>query len=128
METDLSKLPGKLADTVKEGLLHGLSDEQMISGIVGLGNLADTFVKPDDASEALVRLFGVMPRRTRRKFWRASSCAWPRAKNTNQEPGQEPSKAPGRILGSSRARAFMSKAPSASLHQASPRKASIWSR
>lgn len=55
METDLSKLPGKLADTVKEGLLHGLSDEQMISGIVGLGNLADTFVKPDDASEALVQ-------------------------------------------------------------------------
>lgn len=55
MNMDLSKLPGKLADTVREGLLHGLSDEQMIRGIVSLGNLADSFVKPDDASEALVQ-------------------------------------------------------------------------
>lgn len=55
MEMDLSKLPGKLADTVKEGLVHGLSDDQMVKGIVSLGNLADSFVKPDDPPEALVQ-------------------------------------------------------------------------
>lgn len=55
VEKELELFPKELADTIKDGLQHGVSDEMMIKGMISLGNLLERFVKPDSPEEALIR-------------------------------------------------------------------------
>ncbi|NLK52346.1 MAG: DUF3243 domain-containing protein [Syntrophomonadaceae bacterium] len=48
------QFPQELAENIKDGLKHGVTDEQMIKGMVSLGNLMSRFVKPDTPEEALM--------------------------------------------------------------------------
>lgn len=49
-----ANFPEELAQNIRDGLNHGLSDEQMIKGMVSMGNLLSRFVKPDSMEEALM--------------------------------------------------------------------------
>lgn len=49
-----STFPRELAENIRDGLKHGISDEQMIEGMVSMGNLFSRFVKPDSPEEALM--------------------------------------------------------------------------
>ncbi|MHB0885826.1 MAG: DUF3243 family protein [Bacillota bacterium] len=53
--TEVQGFPKKLADTIKDGLENGISDEQIVKGMVSLGNLAENFVSPDSAKESLAK-------------------------------------------------------------------------
>lgn len=55
VENELELFPKELADTIKDGLQHGVSDEMMIKGMISLGNLLEHFVKPDSPEEALIK-------------------------------------------------------------------------
>ncbi|NLT94487.1 MAG: DUF3243 domain-containing protein [Clostridia bacterium] len=46
--------PKELAETIADGRKHGVSDEQMVKGMVSLGNLMAKFVKPDTPEEAIM--------------------------------------------------------------------------
>lgn len=46
--------PRELAENIRDGLEHGVSDQQMVKGMVSLGNLFSRFVKPDTPEEALM--------------------------------------------------------------------------
>jgi len=48
------QFPQELAENIRDGLKHGVSDEQMVKGMVSLGNLMSRFVKPDTPEEALL--------------------------------------------------------------------------
>ena len=47
--------PKELAQTIQDGKKHGISDEQMVKGMVSVGNLLGKFVKADSPEEALMK-------------------------------------------------------------------------
>ncbi|GAW92614.1 DUF3243 family protein [Calderihabitans maritimus] len=47
--------PQELAEKIREGMKHGLTEEQMVKGIMAVGNLLGKFVKPDSPEEALMQ-------------------------------------------------------------------------
>lgn len=47
--------PEDLAHRIRDGLKSGLSDEQIVKGMVSLGNMAEKFVSPDSPPEALIK-------------------------------------------------------------------------
>lgn len=51
----MEMFPKELAQTIADGKKHGVSDEQMVKGMVSVGNLLGRFVKPDSAEEALMK-------------------------------------------------------------------------
>ncbi|MEW5761742.1 MAG: DUF3243 family protein [Bacillota bacterium] len=51
----LEAFPKELAAKIQEGQRAGLSDEQIVQGIVNLGNVMSRFVKPDSPEEALMK-------------------------------------------------------------------------
>jgi len=51
----LESFPRELAAKIQEGQRAGLTDEQIVQGIVNLGNVMSRFVKPDSPEEALMR-------------------------------------------------------------------------
>jgi hypothetical protein len=51
----VENFPKELADRIQEGLKHGVSEKQMIEGIVSMGNLLGRFVHPDSPEEALMK-------------------------------------------------------------------------
>jgi len=55
MTEEVQGFPKKLAETIKDGLEHGISDEQIVKGMVSLGNLAEHFVDPDSPQESLAK-------------------------------------------------------------------------
>jgi len=51
----MDMFPKELAQTIADGKKHGVSDEQMVKGMVSVGNLLGRFVKADSAEEALMK-------------------------------------------------------------------------
>lgn len=51
----MEMFPKELAQTIADGKKHGVSDEQMVKGMVSVGNLLGKFVKPDTPEEALMK-------------------------------------------------------------------------
>ncbi|MBC7344638.1 MAG: DUF3243 family protein [Clostridia bacterium] len=51
----LESFPRELAERIRSGLEAGVSDEQMVEGIVSLGDVLAKFVQPDTPEEALMR-------------------------------------------------------------------------
>lgn len=49
-----SLFPRELAENIRDGLKHGVSDQQMVKGMVSMGNLMSRFVQPDSPEEALM--------------------------------------------------------------------------
>lgn len=54
-DLDLGTFPKEVSDVIREGLKHGVSDEQMVKGMVSIGNLLGRFVQPDSPEEALMK-------------------------------------------------------------------------
>ncbi|MGF7185906.1 hypothetical protein GGQ84_001999 [Desulfitispora alkaliphila] len=52
---NISAFPQALAERIIDGKNHGVSDENMVKGMVSLGNLMTHFVKPDSPEEALMQ-------------------------------------------------------------------------
>ncbi|NPV26410.1 MAG: DUF3243 family protein [Firmicutes bacterium] len=50
----ISNFPEELAQNIRDGLKHGLSEEMMVKGLVSVGNLMSRFVKPDSVEESLM--------------------------------------------------------------------------
>ena len=48
------QFPQELAEKIREGQRHGVSEENMVKGIVSIGNLLKRFVQPDSPEEALM--------------------------------------------------------------------------
>ncbi len=48
------EFPQELAEKIREGQRHGVSEENMVKGIVSIGNLLKKFVQPDSPEEALM--------------------------------------------------------------------------
>jgi len=46
--------PEELATNIRDGIKHGVSNEQMVKGMISIGNLMSKFVKPDSPEEALM--------------------------------------------------------------------------
>jgi hypothetical protein len=51
----LEDFPHELAETIRDGQKHGVSDELMVKGMISLGNLMQKFVEPDTPEEALMK-------------------------------------------------------------------------
>jgi hypothetical protein len=51
----LENFPQELAAKIREGKAAGLSDEQLVDGIINLGDVLARFVKPDSPEEALLK-------------------------------------------------------------------------
>lgn len=51
----LENFPRELAAKIREGKAAGLSDEQLVDGIINLGDVLAKFVKPDSPEEALLK-------------------------------------------------------------------------
>lgn len=51
----MEMFPKELAQTIADGKKHGISDEQMVKGMVSVGNLLGKFVKADSPEEALMK-------------------------------------------------------------------------
>ncbi len=51
----MEQFPKELAERIRDGMAHGVTDDQMVKGIVSLGNLLGRFVKPDTPEEALLK-------------------------------------------------------------------------
>ncbi|KUO48872.1 MAG: hypothetical protein APF76_09475 [Desulfitibacter sp. BRH_c19] len=49
------EFPKELAEKIREGQKHGVSEENMVKGVVSLGNLLEKFTKPDTSEEALMK-------------------------------------------------------------------------
>jgi len=49
------QFPEELAQKIRDGQKHGVSEENMVKGIVSLGNLLEKFTEPDTAEEALMK-------------------------------------------------------------------------
>lgn len=54
-ELDLGVFPKEVSDVIRDGLKHGVSDDQMVKGMISIGNLMGKFVKPDTPEEALMK-------------------------------------------------------------------------
>lgn len=55
MEQTLAGFPKELAQVVADGIKHGVSEEQIVRGMVSLGNFAEKVISPDNAEEALIK-------------------------------------------------------------------------
>lgn len=55
MKNIMEMFPKELAQTIEDGQKHGISDEQMVKGMVSVGNLLGKFVKADSPEEALMK-------------------------------------------------------------------------
>lgn len=55
--------PKDLADKIREGKRAGLSDEQIVDGIIHLGDVLAKFVRPDSPEESLMK-----------EMWRVASA------------------------------------------------------
>lgn len=53
--TNLDAFPAEVSEVIRDGIKHGVSDEQMIKGMISIGNLMGKFVKPDTPEEALMK-------------------------------------------------------------------------
>lgn len=51
---ELRGIPEGLSEVIRDGMKHGLSEEQIVKGMISLGNFADRVVKPDNPEEALL--------------------------------------------------------------------------
>lgn len=49
------RFPEELAQKIRESQEHGVSEENLVKGIVSLGNLMEKFTEPDTTEEALVK-------------------------------------------------------------------------
>ncbi|MEW6624965.1 MAG: DUF3243 family protein [Bacillota bacterium] len=49
------QFPQELAQKIREGQKHGVSEENMVKGVISLGNLLEKFVEPDSPEEALMK-------------------------------------------------------------------------
>ncbi|MDI6871676.1 MAG: DUF3243 family protein [Bacillota bacterium] len=54
-DVDLGTFPKEVSEVIRDGIKHGVSDEQMIKGMISIGNLMGRFVKPDTPEEALMK-------------------------------------------------------------------------
>lgn len=54
-DVTLGGFPSEVREVIQDGLRHGVSDEQMIKGMISIGNLMGRFVKPDTPEEALMK-------------------------------------------------------------------------
>lgn len=54
-DTRLEGFPSEVSDVIRDGLKHGVSDEQMIKGMISIGNLMGKFVQPDSPEESLIK-------------------------------------------------------------------------
>jgi hypothetical protein len=52
---NLDAFPGEVAEVIRDGLKHGVSDDQMIKGMISIGNLMGKFVKADTPEESLIK-------------------------------------------------------------------------
>jgi len=52
---DMENFPKDLAAKIQDGMDHGISEKQMIEGIVSMGNLLGRFVRPDSPEEAMMK-------------------------------------------------------------------------
>ncbi|MGE5509437.1 MAG: DUF3243 family protein [Chitinophagales bacterium] len=52
---NLEEFPSEVSEVIRDGLKHGVSDEQMIKGMISIGNLMGKFVKADTPEEALMK-------------------------------------------------------------------------
>jgi len=50
-----SRIPQELAEVIQDGLRHGVSEEQIVKGMVSLGNLAEKVAHPDNPEEAFLK-------------------------------------------------------------------------
>ncbi|MEW6182576.1 MAG: DUF3243 family protein [Bacillota bacterium] len=55
MDIMADNFPKELASKIREGKAAGLTNEQLIDGILHLGDVMAKFVKPDSPEEALMR-------------------------------------------------------------------------
>lgn len=55
MVANLEGFPSELSEVILDGTKHGISDEQMIKGMISIGNLMGKFVKPDTPEESLLK-------------------------------------------------------------------------
>jgi len=55
VETIESRIPQELAKVIRDGLKHGVSEEQIIKGMVTLGNFAEKIAHPDNPEEAFIK-------------------------------------------------------------------------
>ncbi|HHW15480.1 MAG TPA: DUF3243 domain-containing protein [Firmicutes bacterium] len=54
-DVNLEAFPREVSEVIRDGIKHGVSDEQMVKGMVSIGNLMGKFVKPDTPEEALMK-------------------------------------------------------------------------
>ncbi|MGE5553837.1 MAG: DUF3243 family protein [Betaproteobacteria bacterium] len=54
-DVDLGAFPQEVSEVIRDGLKHGVSDEQMVKGMISIGNLMGKFVRPDTPEEALMK-------------------------------------------------------------------------
>jgi hypothetical protein len=54
-DVNLATFPKEVSEVIRDGIKHGVSDEQMIQGMVSIGNLMGRFVQPDTPEEALMK-------------------------------------------------------------------------
>jgi hypothetical protein len=59
----VENFPKELADKIREGKRAGLSDEQIVDGIIHLGDVLAKFVRPDSPEESLMK-----------EMWRVASA------------------------------------------------------
>lgn len=52
---NLEAFPSEVSEVIRDGIKHGVSDEQMVKGMISIGNLMGKFVKPDSPEEALMK-------------------------------------------------------------------------
>lgn len=53
--TELNAFPAEVSEVIRDGIKHGVSDEQMIKGMISIGNLMGRFVRPDSPEESLMK-------------------------------------------------------------------------
>jgi len=54
VKRDFQGIPQELARVIQDGLRHGVSEEQIIKGMVSLGNFAEKVASPDNPEEAFL--------------------------------------------------------------------------
>lgn len=55
MENFHEAVPRELAGVIQNGMKHGLTEEQIVKGMVSLGNFAQRVTTPDTPEEALIK-------------------------------------------------------------------------
>jgi cytochrome c-type biogenesis protein CcmH/NrfF len=55
LEQVSTAVPRELAKIISEGLKHGLSEDQIVKGMVSLGNFAEKVSSPDNPEEVFIK-------------------------------------------------------------------------